>query len=150
MSVSDWSYFRQEFGDGKRLYAYDARPHHNTAEQPIPRRYAAVLALESRDIGVMPIPFLLDTGAPLGLYLGTKAVERLRELKVLEDVVRRDCPYLITKAALWYGKQRISPVLECPVPHPHETAAHGTLGNMCCNILGLQVLWHFHDLLTPV
>ena len=102
-----------------------------------------MLALEVEQLGVIPIPFLVDTGAPLGVYLGTKAQEILRELNVMQEVIGREYPYILTQATLCHGDQRMTPVVAYPVPHPHESEAQGTLGNSCCDILGLQVICQF-------
>ena len=147
LTVMDWSEFRRKFGASPRMFVYGPHPQFDDEQQPIPRKFAAVLALDVRDLGVVPIPFILDTGAPLGLYLGTKALDRLRKLQVIEELVGPEYPYLINDATLCHGEKRLTPVLACAVPYPHETEANGTLGHVCCNILGIQVLWKFRDLL---
>ena len=73
-TVLDWPQFRCMFGDAKRLHVYGMHPKLNTTQQPIPRRWAALLPLEVQEVGVIPLPFILDTTAPLGVYLVTRAL----------------------------------------------------------------------------
>ena len=128
---------------------YDASPKLDHRKRPIPRRCAAVLPLEVRDLGIIPIPVVLDSGAPGTLYLGSKPLDILRELNLLKELAGGEYPFLEKNAALRYGESRLEPVLACTVPFPHESETGGTLGNIhvCCNILGLEALWRFPDLL---
>lgn len=88
----------------------------------------------------------MDSGSPGGVYLGSKPLEMLRELNIVREVYSR-YTYLLKDAALCYGDLKMEPVFASQVPHPHETEEGGTLGNVCCNILGVEALWHFPDLL---
>ena len=50
------------------------------------RRIAAVLPLHVSGTGVVPIPFIVDTGTPEVMYLGSGSVAKLKELKLIRDV----------------------------------------------------------------
>lgn len=51
------------------------------------RRIAVVLPLHlSNGKDIIPIPFIIDTGAPNCMYLGTGAVTRLRDENVIVEV----------------------------------------------------------------
>ena len=50
------------------------------------RQIATVLPLHASDTGVVPIPFIVDTGAPKVMYLGSGSVAKLKELKLIKDV----------------------------------------------------------------
>ena len=51
------------------------------------RRIAVVLPLHLRNgSDVIPIPFIIDTGAPCCMYLGTGAVTRLRDAKMISKL----------------------------------------------------------------
>ena len=50
------------------------------------RRIATVLPLHVSDTGVVPIPFIVDTGTPEVMYLGSGSVAKLRELKLIKDI----------------------------------------------------------------
>ena len=47
--------------------------------------------------------------------------------------------YILKDAALCYGEEKFEPVLACSVPYPHESKEGGTLRDICCNILGVEV-----------
>lgn len=147
LRVMDQEHFRKKFGVVKRIFIYDTIPKLDKNKRRIPRRYAAVLPLEVKELGVIPIPFIMDTGAPGALYLGSKPLDILRQLNILREVITHEYPYLLKDAALCHGDTRLEPVLACSVPHTHESEEGGTLGDICCNILGAEALWHFPDLL---
>ena len=50
------------------------------------RRIAAVLPLHVSGTGVVPIPFIVDTGTPEVMCLGSGSVAKLKELKLIRDV----------------------------------------------------------------
>ena len=110
------------------------------------------MGLEVRKFGVISIPLIMDSGAPGCLYLGSKPLEILREMNLLQEVViatggPAGHPYVAKNAVISHGEWKIDPVFISPVPHPHESQDAGTIGNICCNILGAQGLWHLPNLL---
>ena len=50
------------------------------------RQIATVLPLHVSGTGVVPIPFIVDTGTPEVMYLGSGSVAKLKELKLIRDV----------------------------------------------------------------
>ena len=48
-------------------------------------------------------------------------------------------PYMV-EGSLCYGQNEIHPLFVCPVPQAHETQSSGTLGHICCNILGMEAI----------
>lgn len=50
------------------------------------RRLAIVLPLCIKDNEVIPIPFIVDTGLPEFMCLGSGSVNKLRELEIIKDV----------------------------------------------------------------
>lgn len=141
-------YFRNKYGEAKRIFIYDASPKLDAQTKlRIPRRHAAVLPLEVRNFGVIPIPFILDAGAPGSLYLGSKPLQLLRDMNVIKEVISSEYPYLLKDATLRHGEMKLEPVFACAVPYPHESEEGGTLGHVCCNLLGAEALWHFPHLL---
>ena len=85
------------------------------------------------------MPFIVDTGAPSSVYLGTKAVKLLKDLNILEEISGSLYQYLV-HGSLCYGEEEIHPILINPVPSPHESALSATLGHPCCNILGIEAV----------
>lgn len=149
LRVVDKEYFRNKYGEAKRIFIYGSIPIEDpTTKKYIPKRLAAVLPLEVEKLGVIPIPFILYPGAPGGLYLGTKPVRILKELNVLKEVFTTRYPYVLRDASLSHGEMKMpKPLYACPVPLPHESEETGTYGDVCCNILGLEALWYFPNLL---
>ena len=106
------------------------------------------MGLEVRNFGVIPIPVILDNGAPGSLYLGSKPLGILIEMNLIQEIFFNEHPYVIKNAMISHGKSgKLDPVFVSPVPRPHESQDTGTLGNICCNILGAQGLWYLPDLL---
>ena len=151
LRVVDKEHFKKKYGDAKRIFIYDSVPIVDPAtnyKERVPKRLAAVLPLEVEKLGVIPIPFILDSGAPGGLYLGTKPIRILKELDILKEVFVTTYPYVLRNASLSHGKMKMEkPLYACNVPAQHESEAMGTYGNVCCNILGLEALWHFPNLI---
>ena len=74
------------------------------------------------NLGTIPIPFILDTGAPGGVYLGTEPVRILHCLNVLKEVITSKYPYLLKDATLSHGEKKINPVFATS-QYPHEREA---------------------------
>ena len=87
LRVVDKEYFKNKYGEAKRIYIYGSGPIVDPiTKKRIPKRLAAVLPLQVEKLGIIPIPFFLDYGAPGGLYLGTTPVRILKELNILKEV----------------------------------------------------------------
>ena len=86
----------------KKMKIYDTIPKYDSRGLKIARRRAIVLPLKIQG-GVIPVPFIINTGAPDSVYLGTKAVQLLKDLRVLHDVVGTAYPYYMVDGALCYG-----------------------------------------------
>lgn len=148
LKVVEKEYFRNKYGDAKRIFIYAPVPTIDPmSKQRMPKRFAAVVGLEVRKLGVIPIPVILNPGAPRCLYLGSKPLKILMEMNLIQEVITGEHPYVVKNAVISHGEWKIDPVFVCPVPHPHESQDAGTLGNICCNILGLQGLWQLPNLL---
>lgn len=148
LKVVDKEYFRKKYGDAKRIFVYAPIPTIDPmTKQRIPRRFAAVVGLDVRNLGVIPIPVILNSGAPGSLYLGSKPLKILMDINIIQEMISGEHPYVIKNAVISHGEWKIDPVFVCPVPRPHENQDTGTFGNICCNILGAQALWHLPDLL---
>ena len=146
--VVDREYFRKKYGNAKRIYIYSPIPEIDPkTEERIPKKYAAVVPLTVRNLGVIPVPVILDCGAPGSLYLGSKPLEILMNMNLVQELTTTDHPYVIKNAILSHGEWELEPVFMCPVPRPHESQDTGSFGNICCNILGARALWHLPNLL---
>ena len=148
LKVVEKEYFRKKYGDAKRIFMYAPVPTIDPmSKQCMPKRYAAVVGLEVRKVGVVPIPLIMNSGAPGYLYLGSKPLEILMKMNLIQEVFTGGHPYVVTNAVISHGEWKIDPVFVSPVPRPYESQDAGTLGNICCNILGAQGLWHLPNLL---
>lgn len=139
--------FLDKFGIAKKMKIYDPIPRHDRLGNKIARKRAIVLPIRLK-VGVqIAVPFIVDTGAPSSVYLGTKALSLLKDLDVLEEIVGM-YPYMVN-GSLYYGEKEFHPILINPVPSPHELASAGTLGHPCCNILGLEAVELLGDDVLP-
>ena len=140
-------HFREKFGIAKKMKIYDVIPRYDTNGNKIARTRAIVLPIKVK-AGVIAVPFIVDTGAPSSVYLGTKARSLLKDLNVLEEIAGYVYSYMVN-GSLCYGERELHPLLINPVPSPHESESSGTLGHPCCNILGMEAVeWLGDDLLT--
>lgn len=132
--------FKAKFGVAEKIKIYDPVPKTDGHGKKIARKRAIVLPLKVHGgRSVIPAPFVVDTGAPSSVYLGTEAVKLLKDLEVLHDVAGTVYPYII-EGSLCYGLNEIHPLFISEVPSQHESLASGTLGHICCNILGLEAI----------
>ena len=58
-----------------------------------PRQLAIVLPLQVSDNNIVPIPFILNTGATGSLYLGTEALRSLKKAQLIKDCINGRWPY---------------------------------------------------------
>ena len=119
---------------------YDTIPKRDAHGFKIARRRAIVLPLKIQG----GAPFIVNTGGLGSVYLGTKAVQLLKDLRVLRDIDGTVYPYIMVDGALRYGVEKIYPLLVCLVPQVHESQSLGTEGHMCCNILGMEAVGYRH------
>ena len=98
-----------------------------------------MLPLRIKTNSVIPIPFIVNTGAPNTAYTGTKVLQLTSELYVLEKVLSIEYPYLV-RGALRFGEKEINPLYVCVVPRLHENKARGTFRHPCRNVLGLEAV----------
>ena len=105
-----------------------------TTDVPARHRWAMVLPLDIRDNLVVPIPFIVDTGAPNFMYLGSGCRRVLADLGVIVDTPA-GAPYCL-KGVMHRGDVRI-------INPPVWGVAHeGSLvvGDIRVNLLGLKEL----------
>ena len=106
------------------------------------RRLAIVLPLQVSSNMVVPIPFIIDTGAPKYLYLGTGAFD---SLKKYIDYTIGICPYRLL-GTLTRGEKLFKNPLVDIIPSENEEAS--IRGDVRSNILGLNAIknldiWHY-------
>ena len=65
---------------------------------------------------VIPIPFIVDTGAPGLIYLGSKPLEKLNELDLIKGELPVSNFHYCLDGKLTYGKNEIKHVLATKVP----------------------------------
>ena len=77
-TIMDVPTFKNEFGEIGTF--------HGIPDGSNLRRIIITLPLQIEDNNVIPIPFIVDTGAPSMLVLGLAARDKLREMKVLKEL----------------------------------------------------------------
>ena len=98
-------YFIEKYGDAESIFIYESAPPSAATQQiRIPKRLAAVLPLDVKNLGTIPIPFIVDSGAPGGVYLGTRGVQILMQLKILKEIFSSRYPYVLKDATLSHGE----------------------------------------------
>ena len=96
------------------------------------RRLGIILPLHISSNRVIPLPLILDTGAPESLYLGTGAFGILNKENLITGVL----PYRLL-GTLHRGKKYIEePLVDC-LPIRYEA---NIIGDVRLNILGLHAL----------
>ena len=103
---------------------------------PAGHRWAIVLPLEIRDNLVVPIPFIIDTGAPNFMYLGSGCRRVLADLGVLVDIAA-GAPYRL-KGVMRRGDFSVTNPPAWGVPEPHKE--NQVVGDVRVNLLGLDGL----------
>jgi hypothetical protein len=98
------------------------------------RRLGIVLPLHVSN-KVIPIPLILDTGAPESLYLGTGAFRMLGEANLMKDVVGR-WPYRLL-GTLRRGEKYIEEPFVDRLPVHYEANIRGDIR---LNVLGLSAI----------
>ena len=101
------------------------------------RRIAVVLPLHLKNgSDVIPIPFLIDTGSPSCMYLGTGAVIRLRDAKVISEISGLHA--FLLRGKLCRGEQFIEDPPASLLPLQFEELS--IRGDPRLNLLGLSGL----------
>ena len=99
------------------------------------RRLTVVLPLKIAKSKVIPIPCVVDTGAPGLIYLGSKPLELLYTMNLVKEVPSNEFRYLVN-GVLCYRGSEVTPVFASDVPHGYESLE--VRGDVRCNILGLD------------
>ena len=91
-------------------------------EQESLRRYAIVLPLQTgkAENEVIPIPFILDTGAPDYMYFCRSAVKRLVGLSSIKQVTASRYSYQVIGRLLGPGGKFLDHPFACSLPHDYE------------------------------
>lgn len=120
--------FLEKYGIGKFHKIY-------LPEMNRTRRLAVVLPLKIADGKVIPIPYIVDTGAPGLIYLGSKPLDILSKMGLVKQVQYSEFQYLLS-GVLTYGNNEITQVFASDIPGIHE--AIDVRGDVRCNLLGLD------------
>lgn len=131
LTVVSKKWFQDKYGSGKISTIY------SPSVPDMPKRLTAVLPLELEDGAVIPLPMIIDTGAPGMLYLGSKPLSVLNKLGLIKDVVLSDVFHYRVRGKLTYGFATISEVYASEVPSIFEAIGSEVRGDIRCNILGL-------------
>ena len=101
------------------------------------RQIATVLPLHVSGTGVVPIPFIVDTGTPEAMYLGSGSVAKLKELKLIRDVTGVHIYRLM--GTLFNQEQMASLDQPLASAHPiHFEEEASVRGDPRINLLGLH------------
>ena len=101
------------------------------------RRIATVLPMHVSGTGVVPIPFIVDTGTPEVMYLGSGSVAKLKELKLIRDVTGVHIYRLM--GTLFNQEQMASLDQPLASAHPiHFEEEASVRGDPRINLLGLH------------
>ena len=99
------------------------------------RRLAIVLPLKIAADKLIPIPYIVDTGAPGVIYLGSKSLDILSKMGLVKQVQYNEFQYLLS-GMVTYGKNEITQVFASDLPGAHEGL--DVRGDVRCNLLGLD------------
>ena len=127
-------HFLDKYGIGKVNTIFSRSPN-----LTLMRRLTVILLLEtSVNSYVVPIPFIVDTGSPGLIYLGSKPLEKLYELDLIKGELPESSFHYRLDGKLTYGENEIEDVFATEVPPYFEQVNSGVRGDICCNILGLH------------
>ena len=134
LTVIEEKKFIQKYGDGMLFKVPPPKPN---AIRKI-RRLAVVLPLKLAPSGkVIPIPYIVDTGAPGIVYFGTKTVTILNSMNLIKNVHYYEFHYLVS-GVITCGKKEITQVFASEVPPVYESTE--IRDDVRCNLLGLQAI----------
>ena len=127
--------FQEKYGRGKVYEIY------SPSGRKAVKRWTGVLPLEI-DVAVgvvIPLPVIVDCGAPGMLYLGSGPLSSLYNMGVLKDVVDTDGMYRYRVCGkISYGPATLSDLYASEVPIKYESIY--VRGDVRCNILGLEAI----------
>ena len=104
----------------------------------------AVIPFEIKTGELLPIPFVVDTGAPGTMYLGRKLRKTLDELNVFQEVASFLGPYKVCGTFTWKNLTLTDPVVNL-LPRVHEIDDD----DFRANLLGLDAIAKL-KLLEPI
>lgn len=136
LQVVSKGHFIEKFGKCPPLQKVYSPPVEKTL-----RRISVVLPLHlSNGKDVIPIPFIIDTGAPDCMYLGTGAVTRLRDENLIAELSGGLHPFFL-KGKLSRGELFINnpSVSELPLQY-EELSIRGDLRLNLLGLLGIELL----------
>ena len=129
--------FQEKYGRGKVYEIY------SPGGRKAVKRWTGVLPLEL-DVAVgvvIPLPVIVDCGAPGMLYLGSGPLSILYKMGVLKDVVDTDGMYRYRVCGkISYGDATLSDLYANEVPIMYEGISSDVRGDIRCNILGLEAI----------
>ena len=131
--------FQEKYGRGKVYEIY------SPSGRKAVKRWTGVLPLEI-DVAVgvvIPLPVIVDCGAPGMLYLGSGPLSALYNMGVLKDVVdtQSDGMYRYRVCGkISYGDATLSDLYANEVPIMYESISSDVRGDIRCNILGLEAI----------
>ena len=131
LTVVSKKWFEDKYGSGKISTIY------SPSMPDMPKRWTAVLPLELEDGAVIPLPMIIDTGAPGMLYLGSKPLLILNKLGLIKEVIQSSSFHYRVCGKLTYGFATINEVYAAEVPAIFEAIGSEVRGDIRCNILGL-------------
>ena len=120
--------FLEKYGIGKFHKIYLTDPKRT-------RRLAIVLPLKIAADKLIPIPYIVDTGAPGLIYLGSKPLDILNKMGLVKQVQYNEFQYLLS-GMVTYGKNEITQVFASDLPGAREGL--DVRGDVRCNLLGLD------------
>ena len=106
-------------------------------------RLTTVLPLEIARNTVIPIPFIVDTGAPNFIYLSTGAVNALREVVVIEDITSANAAFRLP-GKMYRGDTSVDKPCASVLPPRYE------IGDPRLNLLGLTGVWQLKIAIIPL
>ena len=112
---------------------------------PTDRRYTVVLPLLIEKNQAIPIPFILDTGAPEFAYMCSAAVRQLEQLNAIRDVTGLLWPYQLL-GTLGPEQYKVHDPFVDVLPIRYEERIPG---DVRANLLGIKAINHFELLLLP-
>ena len=141
LTVIEEKKFIEKYGDGMLFKVPPPKPN---AIRKI-RRLAVVLPLKLASGKVIPIPYIVDTGAPGIVYFGTKTVTILNSMNLIKNVHYNEFQnvhysefHYRVSGVITCGKKEITQVFASEVPPVHEST--DIRDDVRCNLLGIEAI----------
>ena len=132
----------QEFGSQFGRPSKVKMMHHGTSDKVWRLNIVLPLHTLKDPDTVVPIPFIIDTGAPYDLYLGTGAIQALHEMNLMEVVEGQRLEVGRLLGNLRHkNKELVKPLIH-KIPIVHEVTG-GIEGDVRINVIGLPAIIHF-------